>query len=465
MRWSIRYQLLVPLVVLLVGVVAGISVWTAFSSVKRTREQIEERMRRSARVINGRDFPLTEQVLKMTKELSGADFLVVQKQGRRVTTLETADDDTPAVAVIDRPDDLVLGSRIEIGKESYFCSGIRIRRHRPDEAADLFILYPVSLWRDALWQAILPSVVVGGVGLLASLILATVLAQRLGRRIQELGQRTKLIAAGDFSPMELPGRNDELRDLGESVNDMAEQLAELQNAVRKSERLQLLGQLGSGLAHQLRNGVAGAKLAVQLHLRECQNGGDDESLAVALRQLALVESNLKCFLDLGRSEEVRREPCRLHELIDHAVGLLAPNCRHSHIDLRWQADQSVNIEGDATQLGHLFLNVIGNAVEAAGPNGTVEVLLHDGEQCATIDVIDSGPGPNADVADRLFEPFVTGKREGVGLGLAVARRVAEAHGGVIDWQRWEGKTRFRIRLPKSASADPNNSHQDGRNLS
>ena len=260
---------------------------------------------------------------------------------------------------------------------------------------------------------------------------------------------TRLIAAGDFSPMPLPRRNDELRDLGQSVNEMAEQLARYQVAASRTERLRLLGQVSGGLAHQLRNGVTGARLAVQLHSRAC--GADAETLAVALRQLTLVEMHLKRFLDLGKTLELRRERCDLTALVDEAVALLGPQCRHAHIDLRCEraagADQLV-LCGDPSQLGHLLLNVLTNAIEAAGPDGRVEVHLG----CASlgrafVEVRDSGSGPSAEVAAKLFEPFVTGKREGVGLGLAVARQVVEAHSGTIGWRREEGRTCFRIELP------------------
>jgi signal transduction histidine kinase len=108
------------------------------------------------------------------------------------------------------------------------------------------------------------------------------------------------------------------------------------------------------------------------------------------------------------------------------------------------------VEGDAGQLAQLLLNVLGNAVEAAGPGGTVEVHLcgpKAGVDRVVLEVIDSGPGPRPELAGRLFEPFVTGKPEGVGLGLAVARQVAEAHGGRISWHRAGGRTVFRIELP------------------
>jgi signal transduction histidine kinase len=261
--------------------------------------------------------------------------------------------------------------------------------------------------------------------------------------------------------LELPGRNDELRDLGQSVNDMALQLAQLQQAVQRTERLRLLGQVSGGLAHQLRNGVSGARLAVQVHAHECTDHAEAEALDVALRQLALVEANLKRFLDLGRTEGLRQEPCSLRTLIDETVALVRPQCRHVHIDLRWHPPgEPALVQGDPGQLGHLFFNVLSNAVDAAAPGGCVEIRLSQakrqdakgecGPSLCEIEVADSGPGPPAEIADRLFEPFVTAKPEGVGLGLAVARQVAEAHGGCISWRREADRTLFSIKLPLKA---------------
>src|SRR5207244_5832853 len=127
-----------------------------------------------------------------------------------------------------------------------------------------------ALWRDGVWEAVRPPLVLGVFEALAAVVLVVGVGQRLGRRIQELERRTRLIAAGDFSPMPLPRRNDELRDLGRSVNEMAQQLAQYQETVKRTERLRLLGQVSGGLAHQLRNGVTGATLALQLPARACR---------------------------------------------------------------------------------------------------------------------------------------------------------------------------------------------------
>lgn len=470
MRWSIRYQLLLPLFILLLGVV-GISTWTALTAAARARGEIEKGVRRVSHLLS--DSPglrLNRGILERMKKLTDAEFhlvdvreVVPSDSDRAPSTLlpqAIADLELPpAEAVVDDWKTLRLGPTVKVANERYLGSGVQLRRGGIDEGT-LYIFYPERLWREALWAAVQPSLILGLVGAAVSLLVAVAVSQRLGRRIQALERRTRQIAGGDFSPMPLPRRNDELRDLSQSVNDMAQQLAQLQETVRQTERLRLLGQVSGGLAHQLRNGVTGARLAVQLHARSCDGHADAESLDVALRQLDLVEANLKRFLDVGRTDEPRREPCSIATVVDDAVALLRPQCRHAHIDLRWQAPApGPVIQGDVGRLQHLFLNILGNAVEAAGCDGSVEVRLDkaeggrgqaeggkNGEYCV-VEVIDSGPGPPPAIADRLFQPFVTGKREGVGLGLAVARRVAEAHGGRIDWRRDNNRTCFRIELP------------------
>src|SRR5262249_42291287 len=147
--------------------------------------------------------------------------------------------------------------------------------------------------------------------------------------------------------------------------------------------------------------------------------------------------HLKRFLDLGKSIELKREPCDLRSLVDEAAALVGPQCRHAAIELRiTQSESPLTVSADAGQLGQMFVNILTNAAEAAGPGGKVEIRTGITDAGQTwIEVIDSGPGPSQEIADRLFEPFVTGKQEGVGLGLAVARQVVEGHNGTIAWSR------------------------------
>jgi signal transduction histidine kinase len=461
MRWRIRSQLLLPLLLLLLGVL-GLSVWMALAAANHARRQIETRVRNVGQLLSEGKFPLAplgqNHILLWVKQLSGADYLLVKPNGKRISTLEVEPESLPPPeAVSDDWQTFRLGPPIRAGQQTYLCSGIQLLRG--DNPGDiLYILYPESLWRDALWEAIWPFLVLGGSAGAASVALAVGLGQGLSRRIRELERRTRLIAGGDFSPMPLPSRQDEIRDLAQSVNEMAQRLAQFQETAQRTERLRLLGQVGGGLAHQLRNGLTGVRLAVQLFVRECPASTDTAALDVALRQLTLLETNLKRFLDLGRDGDGRRERCSPAALVGEAVELLRPQCRHAGIDLRWQSPPGDSILlGDAGRLGQLILNVLGNAVEAAGPGGMVQMSLAEETRLApqppvvVLEVHDSGPGPTPDVADRLFEPFVTGKPEGVGLGLAVARQVAEAHGGGITWSRKGDRTCFRIELPLSGA--------------
>jgi signal transduction histidine kinase len=446
MRWSLRYQLLTPLLALFLGVV-GLSAWTAAASAQRARRQVETQVRDITRTVGQVRYPLTERVLELMKGLSGADYFFIDGDGRRRTTLGTTDFTLPDIPSSEGGTDPSLGQPVTVADTPYLCSMVELTQ-MPNAGSRLYVLYPEALWRDALWEAIRPSLAFGFFGCVAALVLTLGVAQRLGHRFQELERRTRMIAAGDFSPMPLPARNDELRDLGRSVNDMARRLREYQEEMQNTERLRLLGQVGGGLAHQLRNGVTGARLAVQLHAKSCREPDADGALEVALRQLAFVEAHLKRFLDLGKLDESPLKRCGLVPIVDEAVALFRPQCQHARIEYRWWGGPDGFLTGSAEPLRDMFLNVIGNAVEAAGPGGSVEVTMRNpAPGRVVVEVIDSGPGPAPEVAGRLFEPFVTGKPEGVGLGLAVARRVARAHGGDITWDRHGGRTCFRIELP------------------
>ncbi len=412
------------------------------------RQQIETRIRRVARDLTERsNYPLKENVLQQMKGLSEADYLLVPKEGPPRTTLAQVPAELPPADTVSEDwHTLRLGPLLTVDGRSYLCGGIRLRPPRGGET--LYFLYPQNRWRDALWEAVGPVVILGGGIGLASVVLAFGLGQSLSERLGELERRTRLIAAGDFSPMPLPPRNDEIRDLTRSVNDMAGKLARYQETVKRAERLRLLDQVSGGLAHQLRNGLTGTRLAVQLYLRECNAGADTSALDVALRQLNLLEANLKRFLDLGHSDSLERVSCSLPALVTEVVALLLPRCRHTGIDLDWQAPPTPAVLcADPGQLQQMILNLVSNAIEAAGPGGSVRIRLGQ-EQEVWLEIWDSGSGIKPDIADRLFEPFTTGKPEGLGLGLALSRQIVEAHAGRIRWFRQDGQTCFRVDLPR-----------------
>ncbi len=448
MRWSIRYRLLAPLMLLLLGVVA-VSAWSAVAAARQAERRIASQVRSVTHTLSGASIALTPRILEQMKGLSGADYLLLDAEANRISTLKSSRIDLSS-AVLHMPAEengaAELGLPVEIDGSHYRC-----RRLPQRNGGNLFILYPELSLNEAVREAVKPFFFFGLFGGVLAVALMYLIGQRLVGRIQYLERRTREIAAGDFSPMPLPGQNDELRDLSQSVNEMAERLAEFQDTARMTEQWRLLGQLSSGLAHQLRNSITGARLAVQLHAEECSLA-DREALQVALRQLNLTEVNLRRFLDLSKDRSTHRERAALACIIDEVVALLRPQARHIGGILRWQKpEQPFEVIGDADELRDAFVNVVGNAIEAAGPEGVVEIQISlRGEAGSKIgvEVIDTGPGPPPAIAARLFEPFITGKPEGVGLGLAVARHAVELHGGSVSWERHDERTTFRIMLPR-----------------
>lgn len=453
MRWSIRWQLVVPLLVVWLAVLL-LTAWAGVATARHAiRRQIEAQLRNVARTLSQATYRLTPAVLAQVKGLSGADCLVVDGDGRTVSTLGEGLHAPDGIPVAERWEAVALGPTYVLEGTRFLASGLQWKRPGDDVGHTLYVFYPEMAWEEAFWESLQPalwSTILGG---LASFCVTLLVAERLTRRLADLDRRTRLIADGDFSPMPLHGWHDELWALGTSINGMAARLQHWQEVVRRSERFRLLGQVSGGLAHQLRNGMTGAKLALQLHARQCPLIHGDETLEVTLRQLTLLEEKLQRFLHLGSEEGIRREPCSLTKIVEEAITLVRPQARHARVELSWQEPpHDVAIVGDAGQLGHVVVNVITNAMEAAGADGAVRVSLNVDKAAAMLTVEDTGPGPSHAIAERLFEPFVTSRPGGVGLGLAVARQVLEQHHGSIAWERRDGRTYFVIRLPLASEA-------------
>lgn len=434
MRLGLRFRLLVPLGLLLAADVA-VTTWAAVAAAADAEHGIA---RRHGEVVTAlseppTSFPLTPPILAKMKRLSGAEFVFVPRSGERVGTFQPM------------PETLPAGGTFEVNGEAYSVRRFTLPEAHPEAGGVLLICSPESGRKVAVRDAVVPPLLLG-VAVAAAAVGLLVIGGRVVGRVERVQRRTEAIAGGDFRTHPLPGSpDDELRDLGAAVNQLAERLGDYERKLQQTERLRVLGQFSGGLAHQLRNAAAGARLAVQLYMKDPD--GDREPLEVALRQLARIETNLSQFLSLGKPTAAATSPLDVGEVVSAAVRLHGPQCRHVGIQLTWEPPGPLPLVGDVTHLGHLFGNLIGNAIDAAGPGGVVGVTATTANGKVVIEVSDTGPGPPPAVADRLFEPFVTGKEQGIGLGLAVAKQAVESHGGAIDWRRDGGRTVFRVVLP------------------
>jgi len=521
MRWGIRNQILWPFAVVLLVAVALTAAAAAWMAAERSEREIADRQTRVLRTLGRSNFPWSQNVLEMMRGLSGAEFVVWDggAEGGKPTipsvnqpsTLNSqlSRKDEPAASTL--PPSLTLDpalrkqiqfdvaeaasfradagsvghergsvghealterSLVQIGDRRYFAAGLRRVSPRGVEQS-LVALYPEDQLLTARREAALPPLIVGGLTLVAMALVAAWLASRFVRRIHTVQQQVAHIAGGDFREMPSGTTRDEIFALVQSVNQMAAKLRGFQETIERTERSRLLGQLAGGLAHQLRNAITGARLAIQLHqrrsgIREDSDGriltnsatagdADRDSLDIALRQLELTEEHIKGLLSVGRPDRREPQPRPLADVLDDVAALVSPVCRHENIAFstpsRTLAASGTASDSEAVRTA--VLNLVLNAVDAAGPNGEISVRtrhpVFDKHRVSvptvTIEVLDNGPGPPAELGERLFEPFVTGKPEGVGLGLALVKQVADDLGGSVTWERGDGQTIFRFTIP------------------
>ena len=460
MRWPIRNQILVPFGAIVLLAVVAMTVVAANLAARQRDAQTLAQLQNIVATLAHTNVPYTSVILEKMRGLSGAHFVACDSRGKVVASTlphETSLDDAIDTSQNGRKlESLSNQPRLTVAGTRYFLARMEPRSDATVRA--LFVLYPEDNWNRDRWNAALPPLTVGGVAVLLTLAVSVWLAQRMGRRIRLLQGQVASIAAGNFSEIALNSRQDEIQDLVTSVNSMSSQLRQMQRTILQSERTRLLAQLAGGLAHQLRNAVTGARMALQLHQRRCTSGPDDKSLSVALRQLSLTETQVRGLLSLSRGEQGRPVTCDVNQLADEVALLLEPTCVHAGVTLDARlAAETCLVEADLESLRAAVLNLVTNAIEAAGPGGAVTIKTVRSVETVIIEVGDSGSGPSATIADSLFEPFATTKPEGVGLGLALARQVALDHNGTLAWKREAERTIFRMTLP---AAPPNTISND-----
>ena len=459
MRRPIRTQLQVAMLSVVAFGIALASGTGAYLAVLEAGRRELAHFRDAKAIISEANFPLTKSVLRQMHGLSGAEFVLLEDNRIINATIPLDNTDIEVLGNIcaeyESPYTAPPASIVSLGEKMYHADLLSVkRRGGSNEVSSVLILFPKDRWWVLARKVGWPSLASGALAMLVGGLVAALLAGRLVRPIRAIENQTKTIAAGNFEPLTVHTRDDEIADLAASINRMAERLVQYEDEVRSSERMKTLGQLGAGIAHQLRNSATGARMAVELHRRECPTAAASESTDVALRELRLMESYIGRFLELGKSEPMQCESVDLCELVQDVLELVEPTLRHAGVEaaFRNRADV-VTVKGDEQLLRQIMVNLVLNAVEAVkrtGPgNARIVIELEETAHGTVIlRTMDSGPGPDDAIVKRIFEPFVSGKTDGTGLGLYVARKVAQMHDGSLYYERREGMTCFSLEIPR-----------------
>lgn len=241
---------------------------------------------------------------------------------------------------------------------------------------------------------------------------------------------------------------------------LASRLDQTEEELRDRERLSSLGMLAAEVAHEVRNPLAVVRMLWHSAVRDLPASGDQaRDLQRIEAKLGQMNNILDRILNLARSADPEMQELDAAELVEEVVLLTRTKLATARIrpELKIPARGKVRIRGDRSLLEQALLNVVLNAVEAMPTGGglRLEVRLH--REGVILAVQDQGPGMKKEVMDRLFEPFLTRRPGGTGLGLAMVRRTVEVHGGSVRVQSKSGKgTRVELRLPKGVPGEVGN---------
>ena len=236
---------------------------------------------------------------------------------------------------------------------------------------------------------------------------------------------------------------------------------ELEEDLKRADRLALVGTLAAGLAHEIRNPLGGIKGAAQLLKRSLERDSPlQEFAAIMIREVDRVDKLIEQLLDLSRPAKLELAPLNIHEVLDDVLLLETQAVEERRIVVKKRFDPSLPpIRGDRAQLTQVFLNLVKNALQAMNGSGALTVTTrvetdfhirgegNDRSKLIWVDIEDEGVGIREEDLPHIFSPFFSTKNSGTGLGLAVCYRIVKEHGGLIRVESVEGKgTTFRVSL-------------------
>ena len=215
-------------------------------------------------------------------------------------------------------------------------------------------------------------------------------------------------------------------------------IADSQRRALQAEKLAEIGQLAAGVAHEVRNPLGVIRSSTAMLLEDLPAGSEAARAgSFIVEEVDRLNAVVRALLDYARPLAPRRERLRLPRLLAGVRPLVEETLRRHAVTLRAGADEA-EIAGDPDLLAQLLLTLLENAAQAMPGGGTIVVSLRGHAGAVELRVADDGPGVDAAVAGQIFAPFFTTRAEGTGLGLALAARVAEAHGGDLSLRPGEG---------------------------
>ncbi len=305
------------------------------------------------------------------------------------------------------------------------------------------------------------SLYLGGVFAALVVVAGWVLAGGIVAPVRRLVTATRRVAAGHLEARVAESGGDEIGELTDAFNEMAAELQAKEERIERlhrqeierAEQLATVGQLASGLAHEIKNPVVGISNGLDLVLR--RSGGDPELRPITSEmkhQLSRIEGAVRDLLAFARPPRPSFSPCDVNDIVTRALTLVHPAAEKQGVVLDLELARDLpSLEADDELLRQAIVNLVMNAVQFSRPGDQVRIVTARRGSAITIAIVDHGPGMDDEVVAQLFKPFFTTRHSGTGLGLSITRGIVEGHGGrmEVDTVPEAGST-FTVVIPLGA---------------
>jgi len=384
------------------------------------------------------------QTLKIAT--GGSDFVFLSSGHVIASTLDRADD--REITAEPPPGESL--QQVNIGAKQYSVLASPMLDVDKKPLGELRIYRSFEAARQRLGMLRRNIVAIWMLSMLTGLALTYLLARRLLEPVRRLDLAAAEIGRGNYDFRVPDDSADELGRLANTFNAMCASIRSARDELIRQERISTIGRMSTSLVHDLRNPLAaiygGAEMLVDAELSPTQV----KRLAVNIyRSSRRIQELLQDLVDVTRGRAARMESCRLREIVTAACDAYAPMAEAQSVSITINVPDDIELSLDRSRIERVFINLINNALEAMPGGGSIAISATSSQDSVVVEVEDSGPGIAAEIAGRLFQPFASlGKKNGLGLGLALSRQTVLDHGGDlwVDSRPGHG-ARFFVRLP------------------
>lgn len=279
-----------------------------------------------------------------------------------------------------------------------------------------------------------------------SILVSVIFSKSISIPINKIRKATKDIVNDKFTKQLSSDGRDEIKELSNDINVMAESLKVQKEHLIKNERLSAIGQITSRIAHDLKNPLASLKVSIEGFQLKHKNDLDDSDMKIFARMersVARINRQINEVTDFVRNKSLVIEETKLCYLLSEAVDSIQKPDK-----IRITLPQNdITINCDATKMEAVFINLLNNAIQSMGHEGEITIRLSEDEKNLILEFIDSGTGIPEDEIPKIFDLLFTTKQQGTGLGLVTCKSIIEQHGGLISVKN--NPTTFTITLPKT----------------